>query len=129
MSDSFKICAIGIIFTIICVLIKNYRGEFLIPVRLASIVIIFGVVVILVFPIIKFLKSIMGEILPIEHVVIMFKVLAIAYMTQISSEICRECGETSIAFGIETVGKIEIVVLSLPLINTIISMSKEFLEW
>lgn len=129
MSDSFKICAIGIVFTIICVLIKNYRGEFLIPVRLASIVIIFGVVVILVFPIIKFLKSIMGEILPIEHVVIMFKVLAIAYMTQISSEICRECGETSIAFGIETVGKIEIVVLSLPLINTIISMSKEFLEW
>lgn len=129
MSDSFKICAVGIVFAIICVLIKNYRGEFLIPVRLASTVVIFGVAVILISPVIKFLNSIMGQTLPLEYMEIILKTLAIAYMTQISGELCRECGENSIAFGIETVGKIEIVVLSLPLINNVITMSKEFLEW
>ena len=129
MSDSFKICAVGIVFAIICVLIKNYRGEFLIPVRLASTVVIFGVAVILISPVIKFLNSIMGQTLPLEYMEIILKTLAIAYMTQISGELCRECGENSIAFGIETVGKIEIVVLSLPLINNVIIMSKEFLEW
>ena len=129
MSDSFKICAVGIVFAIICVLIKNYSGEFLIPVRLASTVVIFGVAVILISPVIKFLNSIMGQTLPLEYMEIILKTLAIAYMTQISGELCRECGENSIAFGIETVGKIEIVVLSLPLINNVIIMSKEFLEW
>lgn len=129
MSDSFKICAVGIVFAIICVLIKNYRGEFLIPVRLASTVVIFGVAVILISPVIKFLNSIMGQTLPLEYMEIILKTLAIAYMTQISGELCRECGENSIAFGIETVGKIEIVVLSLPLISNVITMSKEFLEW
>ena len=129
MSDSFKICAIGIIFAIVCVLIKNYRGEFLIPVRLAAIVLIFGVVVLLISPIVKFLNNIMGETLPLEYIEIILKTLAIAYMTQISSEMCRESGESSIAFGIETVGKIEIVILSLPLINNIISMAGELLEW
>ncbi len=129
MSDSFKICAVGIVFAIICVLIKNYRGEFLIPVRLASTVVIFGVAVILISPVIKFLNSIMGQTLPLEYMEIILKTLAIAYMTQISGELCRECGENSIAFGIETVGKIEIVVLSLPLISNVIIMSKEFLEW
>lgn len=129
MSDSFKICAVGIVFAIICVLIKNYRGEFLIPVRLASTVVIFGVAVILISPVIKFLNSIMGQTLPLEYMEIILKTLAIAYMTQISGELCRECGENSIAFGIETVGKIEIVVLSLPLINNVLIMSKEFLEW
>lgn len=129
MSDSFKICAIGIIFAMVCVLIKNYRGEFLIPVRLASIVLIFGVVVALISPIVKFLNNIMGQTLPLEYMQIILKTLAIAYMTQISGEMCRECGESSIAFGIETVGKIEIVVLSLPLINNIISMAGELLTW
>ena len=129
MSDSFKICALGIVFAMICVLIKNYRGEFLIPVRLASIIVISGIVIVLISPIIKFLSNIMGQTMPLEYMEIILKTLAIAYMTQISSELCRECGENSIALGIETVGKIEIVILSLPLINNIISMSSEFLQW
>ena len=129
MNDSFKICEIGIVLAIICVLIKNYRAEFLIPTRLAALISIFGVVVILISPILQFLNGIMNLTLPVEYMEIMLKTLAIAYMTQISSELCRDCGENNIAFGIETVGKIEIVILSLPLINSIISMSKELLSW
>ena len=129
MNDSFKICAIGIVFALVCVLIKNYRGEFLIPVRLASITIIFGVIVVLISPIIKFLNGVMGQTLPVEYMEIILKTLAIAYMTQISSELCKESGENSIAFCIETVGKIEIIVLGLPLINNIIAISRELLEW
>lgn len=129
MSDSFKICAIGIVFAMVCVLIKNYRGEFLIPTRLASIIIIFGAVTLLISPVIKFINSIMGQTISLEYMEIILKTLAIAYMTQISAEICRECGENSIAFCIETVGKIEIVILSIPLINNIISISRELLEW
>ena len=119
----------GIVFAMVCVLIKNYRGEFLIPTRLASIIIIFGAVTLLVSPVIKFINSIMGQTISLEYMEIILKTLAIAYMTQISAEICRECGENSIAFGIETVGKIEIVILSIPLINNIISISRELLEW
>ena len=129
MSDSFKICAMGIVFAMVCVLIKNYRGEFLIPTRLASIIIIFGAVTLLVSHVIKFINSIMVQTISLEYMEIILKTLAIAYMTQISAEICRECGENSIAFGIETVGKIEIVILSIPLINNIISISRELLEW
>lgn len=129
MNDSFKICAVGIIFVIICVIIKNSRSEFLVPTRLAALIVIFGVVGVLISPIIKFLNDIMGQTLPLEYMEIILKTLAIAYITQISSEMCRECGENSIAFGIETVGKIEIVILSIPLINSIISMSEELLSW
>lgn len=129
MSDSFKICLVGVAFAIVCVLVKNYRSEFLIPTRIASVIVILGIVVALLSPIIQFLNILMGQTLPLEYIEILLKTLAIAFMTQISSELCRECGENSIAFGIETVGKIEMVLLSLPLINTIISMSQELLLW
>ena len=55
----------------------------------------------------------MGENLPIEHMKILLKSFSIAYITQISSELCRECGENNIAFTIESAGKIEIIILSI----------------
>ena len=129
MIESVKICALGILFATLCILIKNIRNEFLIPTRLAGILILFSLIIVLMNPIFEFLKNIMGENLPIEHMKILLKSFSIAYMTQISSELCRECGENNIAFGIESAGKIEIVILSLPLINTLIQLSKELISW
>ena len=129
MIESVKICAIGIACAILCVLIKNARSEFLIPSRLSAVIIIFSFVVILINPILDFLKNTMGSTLPIDHMKILAKALGIAYMTQISSELCRECGENNIAFGIESAGKIEIIILSLPLISQVIEMSREMVSW
>ena len=43
---------------------------------------------------------------------ILIKSLAIAYLTELSSALCKECGENSMAFAIESTGKIEILILS-----------------
>lgn len=129
MIESAKICAIGIACAILCVLVKNARSEFVIPSKLAAIIIVFSFVIVLINPIFNFLKSNMASSLPLEHMKILAKSLGIAYMTQISSELCRECGEGNIAFGIESAGKIEIIILSLPLINQIIEISREMISW
>ncbi len=129
MSESIKLCAIGIAFAIICVLIKQYRTEFLVPTRLAAIILIAGMIIILVAPVLEFLKNLMEQALHYDYLEIIVKSLAIAYITHISSELCRDCGENGIATGIETVGKIEIIILSLPLINKMISMSEELISW
>jgi stage III sporulation protein AD len=83
----------------------------------------------LINPVIDYIKNLIGNSIPTEYMKILLKSLAIAYMTQISSELCRECGEGNIAFEIETVGKIEIIILSLPLINKVIEMSREMISW
>ena len=129
MSESFKICAVAILFASLCVVIKHFRAEFIIPTRVAVTIIICGVVITLIDPIIEYFNNIMGQTLPLEHMKIILKSLAIAFIVQISSEICRDCGENNIAAGIETIGKIEIILLSLPMINNIISMSMELLSW
>lgn len=129
MIESFKICAVAILFTSLCVVIKHFRAEFIIPTRVAVTIIICGVVITLIDPIIEYFNTIMGQTLPLEYMKIILKSLAIAFIVQISSEICRDCGENNIASGIETIGKIEIILLSLPMINNIISMSRELLSW
>lgn len=128
MTDTAKICALGIMCALICVLIKNYRAEFTIPSKLGSIVLIFGIVFTLLSPVAEYIKDIMGNTLSSEYSAIIMKALGIGYLTQISSELCRESGEGAIATGIETVGKIELIILSFPLINNIFKISEELLS-
>lgn len=129
MSESIRACAIGIAFAIICILVKNFRNEFLIPTRIASIIIIVGISILMLIPILKFLTDIMGKFNHNEYLELMLKSLAIAYVTSITSDICRDCGEGGIATSIEIVGKVEILLLSLPLINKIINLSEGLVSW
>lgn len=127
--DTVKICVFGIMCAIICVLVKHYRSEFSMPAKLGSIILIFGIVITMLSPVFTYLKELMGNTLSSEYSAIIIKALGIGYLTQISSELCRESGEGTIATGIETVGKIELIVLSFPLISKIISVSEELLSW
>ena len=44
------------------------------------------------------------------------------------ADICRESGEGGAANGVELAGKVELLLLSLPLINDILSVTKELLS-
>ncbi len=49
-----------------------------------------------------------------------FKSLGICHLTQIASETCKDCGFNSIASKVELAGKIAIVLLTLPMLESLI---------
>ncbi len=53
---------------------------------------------------------------------IMFKVLGIALITQVISDLCRDSGESALAGQTEVAAKIIIVSLILPLLQTVIKV-------
>lgn len=121
--DIFKIVGIGIISLLLCVFIKNSRPEISVLVSLAATIIIF-------FYILPFLKQILlsltgiTELIGIEssYAEPVFKVIGIAYITQIGGDLCRDAGESAIATKIELAGKIAIVSLALPIAYKMISV-------
>ena len=129
MTDTLKVCSVAIICGLICVLVKNYQTSFLIPTRIAAILIIFGMVTVFLSPLLSYLQKIMQRSLPTEYIEIMIKAMSIAYITQISSDVCRDCGESNIASGIDVIGKIEILIIGLPLIDKVITLSEELALW
>lgn len=56
------------------------------------------------------------------------KVVGIGYLSGISSDICREIGETGIAKCISVAARLEGILISLPFIEDILSVAIEFLE-
>ena len=53
---------------------------------------------------------------------VLLKILAIAYLTDLISQVCRDAGENGIASKTEMAGKIFILYVSLPVFTSILSM-------
>ena len=62
-----------------------------------------------------------------EYLTILFKALGICWLTQFASDICRDCNETTIASAAEIFGKIQLVLLSLPLFESLINVVTEIM--
>lgn len=59
---------------------------------------------------------------------VLLKALGVALLTHVCATVCRDSGEASVAYYVELGGKVEIIILSLPLIKQIIDLALEFLE-
>ena len=85
----------------------------------------------MVAPIIEYiqtLSSIVGSALPSEVVGVMLKTVCVAMLCHICATVCRDLGETSIASYIELGGKIEMLLLALPLLEEVVNTVKKILE-
>lgn len=56
------------------------------------------------------------------YIKIMFKVLGIALIAQLISDLCRDCGESALAGQTETAAKILIITMIIPLLEAVISI-------
>lgn len=59
-----------------------------------------------------------GALAP-EYFRILCKAVGIAYITQLGTDLCRDCGESAIASAVELCGRVCLVSLSLPLFLTL----------
>lgn len=62
-----------------------------------------------------------------DYLTIIFKGLGICYITQLSCDCCRDCGEGSIASQLELAGRIAMIVIALPLFRALIGIIEALL--
>lgn len=67
-------------------------------------------------------KTMLKDVKLDESFSVSVKALGISYITYISAEICRDCGEGGMATKLELLGKLEIMLLALPLIKKVFSL-------
>ena len=113
-----KICALAVICVVMGVLIKQINSDISFAVRTVGSVMIFGVLFISTERLIDSLQEVWA--FGGEYTQIMIKALGIALLTHVTASICRDCGEGSVASGVEFAGKLEILFLCLPIIVKIL---------
>ena len=59
---------------------------------------------------------------------IIMRVLGIAYLTEMSSSVCNDSGDSTLGRSIELIGKAEIIIVSFPLFEKLIGMCTEMVK-
>lgn len=122
--DSIKYAAICIVAAVMIIFIKEYDGRFAMLMRIAFSVSAAIASVALFGKIFAYVKEggnilgLAGESLAVFDV--MLKSTGIAFVGCVASSICRDSGENGIAVTVETICKLEIIILCIPVIDMII---------
>lgn len=65
--------------------------------------------------------------LPESYLSVLWKALGICYITTIAGDLCRDCGESALARMAELWGRLSLLFLSLPLLETLLNTMTEVL--
>ena len=126
--EGFKVGALALVSLVAIVLIRQWKPEWGVFLRLAAAVLLLGAVVTSMAEVVTQIRNLSGQALPDGSMALLFKALGIALLTQIGTSVCRDCGENGLATWVEMAGKAEILLLSFPLIRDVLAQAAELLE-
>lgn len=115
-----SVVGIAIISSVIYMLIKKYSPEFAVLAEICSIIMVLFTVYPYICDVIDFFSSVNIEN---EYISLVLKVTGIAVLTQFSSDICQDSGESALSSKIEFAGKTIILALSLPLVENLLEFA------
>lgn len=124
----FQIVALGFIATILSLMVKKQNSEFGLYISLIAGVLIFFMILSQLEIVINVLSDIAARVnLNTTYMKIIFKIIGIAYISEFASEICKDAEQRAIAMKIEFAGKIMILVVSMPIIMTLLELISDLL--
>lgn len=128
--EIIKFALVGIICAVLVVVVRQQRPELAVIVQLA------GIAVLAILSI-EYLKNIFAEtdrlfseveFLNDGYLELLVKILWIAAVTKIGSDICKDSANSALATIVELVGKTVILAMCLSLIKTLAEISKGLLK-
>ena len=126
--DSAKICLLVLACVCAAVVLKQWKSDLLPLLRLGMILSVSFLLISAAAPLVNTLRELGSTTGIAEGTEVLCKALGIAILTQCCSNICNECGENSAATGVELAGKLEILLLCLPLLENLLNVAKTMLE-
>ena len=118
-----QIVIIGIITAILAITVKKQSPDMAVIISIAGSVLIFVTMLPMLSGVINILSSIENQIsIDTAYVITVLKVIGVAYIAEFGAQICSDAGETSLASKIELSGKVIIMVLSAPIIISMLDM-------
>ena len=129
MSEVTVFFALAIAASCIALYIKQVRPDFALCITLAAVVLLLSGVLPRMTLLINDIRtfSVMGNI-PADYITAIMKIIGITYLAEFSADICLDAGEKAIAAQVETIGKITVVFIALPIVEDVFSLILSLLE-
>lgn len=124
-----SVIALLLIAAFLSVLLRKYHPEFSLAVALVSGVVVMGAVVSKVAPAFSAMQSMLDKTaIPSTYIQVLFKGLGVCFLTQTAADTCKDAGETALAAKAELVGKVMLLVLTLPLFQEVTELALSWMQ-
>ena len=123
-----QVAALAVAGVLLAVQFKSGKAEYGIYLGATLSILIFFQILGKLNVILEVIKTI-GEFLPLNKIFAgtLLKMLGITYVAEFSASICQDAGYQTIARQIEILGKLTILVMSMPILLALLQTIREFL--
>jgi len=125
---TLKLCMLALTGVAAATVVRHWRGDWMPLLRTALAIVLAIGAISTAAPLVVFLSDLIKSDALAAHATLLLKALGIAVLTQCCSTLCRECGESAVGNGVELIGKIEILLLALPMITDILEVARTLLS-
>ena len=121
------LCGTALLCCAASMILKGIKKEYALYVGAAGGVILLSAAFGAVKPISEFISEITEKSAYSSYYTILIKAMGVSFITHSAAEVCRDCGESATGSKVETVGKLCILLLSLPVIKKLLETAKELM--
>lgn len=127
--EILKIVALALTGVMLAGLMKNVNKAIAVYVAVATVIILFLSIIDRLADIFGFLESIYDNVTYGKMFFpVIIKVLAVAYITDFTAQLCRDAGESSIGSKVELAGKVIIFYIAMPILTAILELIGTLLQ-
>lgn len=124
-----QVAGICVVSALLAVLLKRTNPELSLLLTAAATVVIFLALAGTAKELLKFLQTLSKQSgISSSLLAPLYKTLGIALVVKIGGDLCRDAGESAMASVLETAGTLCALLVSLPLLRTVLSMLMELMQ-
>ncbi len=127
-NELIRVCALALVCAIGALILKGINSQSVSALRICGIIAVLGTAAAAAGVIFTQVSELVDTSAVGEYAVRMMKALGLALLSGIGADICRDCGENTVATGVETVGNLSILSLCIPLFSELIGYAQTLLE-
>ncbi len=122
-----RLCGLCLMGVLLLLFLRQSKPDFAPLVTLTLCVMLGGVGIAAMLPAIDFMQELPLNESTAQSLTVMLKSLGLAFVTQTTAEFCRDAGESAVASKVELIGRAEILLLCLPMLRELMSITAEVL--
>ncbi len=127
MNGIYTFCGVAVCLACFGVVIKQLKSDYL-PLYSAACALVCGAYLItLITPIVKYVEELVQSTVLPQFFSLLLKALGVSLLCGAAADICRACGENTLASGVESAGKALIMLLSLPVVSYLLEAAVQLM--
>jgi len=120
--ELIQVLGFALIATVLIMVLRQQRPEMAVLVSLAAAAVILLFLADRIWQAITLLEDLARRAgVRDAYMLVLLKVMGIAYLAELGSQVCRDAGESAMASKVELAGKLAILILAIPVVTAVVN--------